>query len=1625
MIFNILDRQFNTLTSMDNSIRGAIHFFDDEFHRYLQQGLSTFDFSVLRNNEDVKYFVEGNYIQFEYKSRDYLLTIRRIEEDETKLTIFTEDLNFDLLNEYVPAYTAPKARPIADYLNDIIANSHVVIGINEVRSYSRTLSWDGEATVLERLMSIVKQFDAEHEFVTVLNDDRSLDKIVLNIYHKRDDKYQGVGVDRTDTELRFGENVKTVRRTTDITELFTCIRPIGTDGLTIKDKAETIKDENGNVLYFTNKGSEYIFAPKANQLFGRPELGNKGYIAMPYSFDTKSVNTLYGNALAELKKFSEPAVTYEVEGYYDLNIGDVVSIADNKYNPVLLLEARVAEMVISFTSPEQNKTVFSNYRVFESQISNDLLDRMGKLKEDVDYAIQVAKTPIFKISTVGSTVFKNGEGSVKLIVAVERANADVTEEYSVFNWIKQNKDGSVDAEWSAAHEDFGTTLTISPDDFADTATFSYVAVKDGETFTGGGATVVKIFDGEDGKTPVKGVDYFDGVDGADGKTAYIHIRYSQSADGTGMTENPAGAVYIGLQTSQNPVASTIPADYMWSKIKGADGIPGENGADGKTSYLHIKYSDDGGMTFTANNGETAGAYMGQYVDFTQADSTDVTKYTWSKVKGEQGPKGDTGDKGVPGTPGADGRTPYFHTAYAWSADGTDRFTPVYPSENLIVNSGNFKTLAPWSGGELDTTTFPFPTIKGTESLTQPENLILKSDTEYVAIMRAYFTTEVEISWNFPFHMYVREEGNGVQSGRENVELLGGYRKAIPNTWENIVIKFKTIATNKKITFKPHLYHNNWNGAERWLQSVMLVEGNKIPDFWIPNPAEDYANAYPTYIGTYTDYTEADSTNPADYTWVRILGEAGQDGKDGIAGKDGIGIKSTAVTYALADSGTTAPTSGWTATVPTLIKGRYLWTKTVWTYTDNSTETGYSVTYVAKDGNNGTDGIAGKDGVGIKSTAITYAASTSGTTAPTTGWTTAVPTVAAGSFLWTKTVWTYTDSTTETGYSVAKMGENGSDGKDGADGSDGKDGVGIASTAITYQASSDGTTAPTGPWLTTIPTVAANQYLWTRTVITYTNNTNSTAYSVGKMGANGTNGTNGKDGADGKGIQSTAITYQAATSGTTVPTGTWAATIPSVAENQYLWTRTVITYTDSTTSTSYAIGKMGAQGPKGDTGQNGSDGKGIKSTAITYQASTSGTTVPTGTWVASPPSVAANQYLWTRTVMTFTDNTTTTGYSIGKMGANGTNGKDGTDGVSVSSVVEEYYVSTSPTGQAGGSWSTTVPNNADPNLYVWRRMKTTLSNGNVSYTNPALIQGMTGIYPYIGPSQPANPKEGQQWWKSDASGNITDFLVYKSGSWQGQTIQQSILNIVKLNAVEITGSVITGTTINGSKFNTTFDFNPFPNGTVKRKGTLQIADAKTVIDYTTYDSNGNVNQETGTTTYGEEGVTLNRIPTGDQAHAQFLQLSPYGLTMNVGTVGGTLRYQDVVTYPKTGIPASSGFTQYSSSTSSANCPTAQRIGRVVQLAGAFKNNEDIPADSGTKIMGTLPVWARPATSVNALVQGTGHNIYLMGVNTNGNISFDRYRGDTGSSNNYKFDFKTCGAGSWLNIAVTYAAADMPE
>lgn len=162
---------------------------------------------------------------------------------------------------------------------------------------------------------------------------------------------------------------------------------------------------------------------------------------------------------------------------------------------------------------------------------------------------------------------------------------------------------------------------------------------------------------------VKGDQGIPGITGTDGKTTYFHVKYSNYADGSNM--NDTGGLYIGTYVDFTATDSTDKTKYKWVLIKGVQGdkgdqgIPGVNGSNGLTSYLHIKYSNDGGVTFTTNNGEDTGAYIGQYTDFVQLDSSDPTKYTWSKITGADGSDGTPGTDGINGSAGE-----YYEYRYA-------------------------------------------------------------------------------------------------------------------------------------------------------------------------------------------------------------------------------------------------------------------------------------------------------------------------------------------------------------------------------------------------------------------------------------------------------------------------------------------------------------------------------------------------------------------------------------------------------------------------------------------------------------------------------------------------------------------------------------------------------------------------------------------------------------------------------------------------------------------------------------------------------------------------------------------------------------------------------------------------
>lgn len=369
-----------------------------------------------------------------------------------------------------------------------------------------------------------------------------------------------------------------------------------------------------------------------------------------------------------------------------------------------------------------------------------------------------------------------------------------------------------------------------------------------------------------------------------------------------------------------------------------------------------------------------------------------------------------------------------------------------------------------------------------------------------------------------------------------------------------------------------------------------------------------------------------------FTIVKV--KSGRDGEDGANGTS-VTVKSTSVTYAVSTSGTTAPASGWSGTIPSVPVGQYLWSKTVVTYSDGKSTTTHSCSYQGKNGANGTS-------VTVTAQSTKYAVNTTGNQPADSAFTaTSIPSLSPGQYLWSKTEVTYSNGVTTKTYAVSRIGSDGANGTPGAAGANGK----TSYVHFAYAKSADGNTGFSTTYF------SGALYVGTCTDFNTADPTSYTAYTWARL--------KGEDGAPGNGIKSTAVTYQVSTSGTTPPTGTWSGSIPSVAANQYLWTRTVITYTDNTTSTSYSVGKMGANGAPGKDGADGkpgADGDGIVSVSNTYQIGSSGTTAPTGSWSATVPSPQKGKYLWTKTVTTYKKSDPTTVYSVSYYGTDGTAAK---------------------------------------------------------------------------------------------------------------------------------------------------------------------------------------------------------------------------------------------------------------------------------------------------------------------------------------------------------------------------------
>lgn len=889
MLLTIHDASLRKVAFIDNDKQATLNYFNDTWTRYLETGSSTFDFTVFKKAiiSDVgrkrayNYLNEKAFVSFQYKGKTYLHTIRKIEENEQVIKSYGINLNLELINEYANPYKAPKAMTFKEYCDamDLLNFTFLKIGVNEISAQKISAEWEGTDTKLNRLLSLAKKFGAEIEFDTRLNADSSIKSFVVNVYHENDDNHQGVGR-VSPTILKYGKNLKTLTRTIDKTNIYNMVRPTGRDdqGNTITIGglgAWSVNNSKGEREFY--QSGEGLYAPLSMQMYPSAftsNTTNDQWIRKDMTVESANPEVIRSAAYRELKKNCYPAVTYEAEGFADLEIGDTVQVYDGGFSPTLLLEMRVSEQTISFTNPKNNKTTFSNAKALESRLSQNIQEQLDRMIED-------AKPYTIKVATDNGVAFKNSQGQSVVTPTLMKGNRVIS---SGWRWV-------VNGEIKAT----SPTYIVKAADINQTMVLTIAAWIDNQEVASEQITFLNASDGLKGDKGYPGRDGIAGKDGVGIRTTTV--VYAGSTSGTvpptsgwsSQIPSVSPGQYLWTKTTWSYTDNTSETGFSVAKMgetgakgdkgdtgpqgpqgergiagaTGATGSPGPKGADGRSSYIHIKYAPvinptDSQITDTPN------AYIGVYTDYNQADSTRASAYTWSKWQGKDGANG------VAGAKGADGRTTYVHFAYANSANGQANFSTSYFDGALYMgtltdytqaDSTNYAAYS-WSRlkgekgdkgdqGErglqgLQGIQGPkgdqgIPGAKGADGRTQYTHIAYadtvsgsgfsqtNADKAYIGVYVDFNATD---STNPASYRWSRWRGPDGKNGRDGAQGIPGKPGADGRT--------------------PY-FHRAWANSDDGRDGFSTSDSTNK-----------------RYLGTLTDFTEADSQDPTRYKWTALF-----------------------------------------------------------------------------------------------------------------------------------------------------------------------------------------------------------------------------------------------------------------------------------------------------------------------------------------------------------------------------------------------------------------------------------------------------------------------------------------------------------------------------------------------------------------------------------------------------------------------------------------------------------------------------------------------------------------------------------------------------------------------------------
>lgn len=703
---------------------------------------------------------------------------------------------------------------------------------------------------------------------------------------------------------------------------------------------------------------------------------------------------------------------------------------------------------------------------------------------------------------------------------------------------------------------------------------------------------------------------------------------------------------------------------------GAQGIQGPAGSDGKTSYLHIAYANsDDGLTDFSTTVSANKLYIGQYTDFTVADSTIPSKYSWTLIKGADGQDGIQGPQGVPGKDGEKGDT----------GIGVQSIVEQYylSTSKTEQKGGSWKeTQDPWVSGKYIWTRSEITWTDGHVTHTDPvlaEAINNANSTASSATNTANSATQT-----------ANQANQTAGEAKQEATAATNTANTASQTANNAITQLGT--TNQELAKLTTVVNNNYKDLQgqidgaisTWFYNYEPNTPNTLPTKdWTTDTIKDQHLGDLFYIvdndekaGQCYRYAKVDNV----YKWIIV-----EDVEVAKAIADAATAQATADGKATIYTGTTTPIDPqngdlWMKSandgILTYVNGSWIeYNK----YTDdtlateakntantakNTADTAKNTADSAKQTANSANQIATNAHNEVQNTVkqvdVEYYVASSETEIPTSSsnWTTTAPQWSAGKFIWSRQKMTFVDTNKQAQYSEPAR-VTGATGKKGAAGASAIQVI-LTNENHTLTANSSGVIssyagAETSIFIYEGSKDVTSQYTITKLEHNVSGSLSGTKYTVTSV-TNGIGGTVeiiakkgstvlkkvftvsvSKQGATGNGISSVDVYYYLSTSSSTQTGGSWSTTAPTWVNGKYMWSKTKTTYTNGSSKESEPVCITGA---KGSTGSIGATGTGVDSITEEYYLSTSKTTQSGGSWVTTPPAWVSGKYIWTRSKIVY-------------------------------------------------------------------------------------------------------------------------------------------------------------------------------------------------------------------------------------------------------------------------------------------------------------------------------------------------------------------------------------------------------